>query len=141
LRGGVRRFRGSLEPWADSPTPRCGDHSRGSLIQTRDGPAYCSAVIGVEVHDHSDGELRKLRSITTPGRRHSGSAARAMTRDTRRFVPTQQVTERSRIGIVCRSRPWQHTATISLASLTSTRQPVPGFRIAGSPPTVLQTSR
>jgi hypothetical protein len=28
------------------------------LIQARDGPAQCSAVIGVELQDHSNGELR-----------------------------------------------------------------------------------
>ena len=43
---GVRCFRGApQELCAGSPAPRCRDHCRSSLVQTRDCPGYGSAVI------------------------------------------------------------------------------------------------
>jgi hypothetical protein len=40
-------------------------HGRSSLVQTRDRPGYGAAIIGVGLHDHSNGKPSKLSE--TPG--------------------------------------------------------------------------
>jgi hypothetical protein len=155
----VRCFRGAQAPWAGSPAPRCSDHGRSSLVQTRDRPGYGSAVIGVELYDHSNGKPSKLSE--TPGGTQKlkafddapvqfdqfvfeqlrdvweqrgaqyttrvqalSSAARPMTIG---LIPSHTTGDggddkaTARIGIVCSSRPWRHTAAIFVGIVQGTR--------------------